>query len=1009
MNSPDNAPNYYVAIGASAGGLEALQELIKRLPSDSDAAFIIIQHLSPDFKSVMDELLGRLTKMSVVNATDGVHIEKNTVYLIPPSKIMMTAEGRLLLVDRMPDKGVNFPIDIFFRSLAEDQHHRSIAVVLSGTGTDGSRGISAIKEVGGLVIVQTPESAKFDGMPNAAIKTGLADVVASASEIPQKIIQYITHPLSSGKDQSLIKNIEDSDGALLEIFSLLKEESDIDFAQYKSSTVFRRIERRITVNGLETLQEYHTLLLKNPREITILAKDMLIGVTRFFRDPEAFEILEKRIIPDILNNTPRNEPIRAWIAGCSSGEEAYSIAILFDEAMRAQRSSREIKIFATDVDPDAIAEASSGKFNANAHEDLSEERLKRYFSVNEDHLQIAPEIRQMVVFATHNLTRGPPFSNTQLTLCRNVLIYFQPKTQQRILSMLHFSLQKNGYLFLGSSETLGELKHFFSVTDERNRIYQKTSNTRIATSTIKPIGAPERRPQQQSSVEQIIRNYHQSHRQQHNTSVLENLVSDYVPPCIVLDSEHNVIHVYGDVSNYTQSLRPGRFSANINDCIIPELVTAVSTALSRAIDQEDNVQYDQVHYRSADGTMLSLSLRVRYIPGAAAAPPLLAVIFSNQEQVDENDANTGIVYDIDNQNQQRILDLEVQLKKKQEHLQVTVEELETTNEELQSSNEELLAANEELQSTNEELQSVNEELYTVNSEFQEKIDELIRAHNDLDNILKSIDMGIIFLDTAMLIRKYSPAATKFVNLLPSDIGRPFHHISHEIDHTALLHDLSAVIESSQPIEKEASTKSGDHILINITPYYSDEKFNEGCVLTLTDVSEIRSLKGQLFESYTQLRDTIGTSLLERKGSARILIVDDDEDDVFILKKALNARNGGSTPYDIHAVHTYNDAIKALTTEDFDLCFLDFVLDEKNAFALISELGDKIHLPGFILLSGALREDMYQTAIEHGIYDVISKKDMTPLLLDKSIRYTLRHKETEMYLSQKILSGGEQAE
>ncbi len=998
-NSDNNDPSYYVGIGASAGGLEALQEIVQRLPNNSGAAFIIVQHLSPDFKSVMDELLGRLTDMPVVNTVDGVRIEKDTIYLIPASKNMMAAEGKLLLVDQMPNKGMNFPIDIFFRSLAEDQHHRSIAIVLSGTGTDGSRGISAIKEVGGLVIVQEPDSAKFNGMPFTAVKTGLADFVVIPEKIPEKIIQYITHPLSSDVEKSLIKNIEDSDGALLEIFSLLKENSEIDFAQYKSSTVFRRIERRITINGLESLQEYHTFLLKNPREISILAKDMLIGVTRFFRDSDAFDTLEKKIIPDIIRRTPRDEPIRVWVAGCSSGEEAYSIAILFDEGMQAQQTSREIKIFATDVDPDAISEASAGQFNINARDDISEDRLRRYFTEKEDYLLIAPEIRQMVVFATHNLTRDPPFSNTQLSICRNVLIYFQPKTQQRILSMLHFSLQKNGYLFLGSSETLGDLKQYFSVIGERERIYQKLSNARIAPTPAGSLDKLDRRAVKTSNVDQIIRNYQQTHRQQHNTTVLEQLVADYSPPCIVLDNEYNVLHVYGDVGKYTQSLKSGRFSANINDFILPELATAVSTALSRAVDQEDNVQYDQVQYRDTSGTTLSLSLRVRYIRASSATLPVLALLFSNREEIDNTPASEAIVYDIENQNQQRILDLETQLKKKQEHLQVTVEELETTNEELQSSNEELLAANEELQSTNEELQSVNEELYTVNSEFQEKIDELTRAHNDLDKILKSIDMGIIFLDTAMLIRKYSPAATKFVNLLPSDVGRPFHHISHDLDYTSLLHDISYVIDTNKSIEKQVAVGNEEHVLINIVPYYSDERVSEGCVLTLTDVTEIKRLEGRLYESYDQLRGTINSALLHKKKPLRILIVDDDQDDAFLIEKALRNTTNIAKNYEIFCVNSYQDAIKTLSRDFYDICFLDFVLDQNDAFALIHELGSDINLPGFILLSGALREDMYQTAIEHGVYDVIDKKDLSPLLLEKSVRHTLRHKETEIYLSQ----------
>lgn len=401
-------PNYYVAIGASAGGLEALHEFVQELPSDSGAAFIIIQHLSPDFKSVMAELLSRHTSMPIYNAEDGAVVEANTIYLIPARKNMMIAEGKLLLADQMPDTGIHFPIDIFFRSIAEDQHHHSMGVILSGTGSDGSRGLLAIKEVGGLVLVQDPASAKFDGMPFNAVKTGVVDVVASASELPAKIVNYITHPIVSGSEKALASAVKSDTGALKEIYQLLREKSNIDFTQYKPATVERRIERRIGINGLSSLQEYYNFILKHPPEMAILSKDMLIGVTRFFRDDEPFKMLESKIIPSILDDTPVTEPIRVWVAGCSTGEEAYSIAILFDEAMNERAEARSIKIFATDVDPDAIAEASAGEFSTNILTDMSETRFKKYFTHTSSHATIASNIRQMVVFATHNLMKDPP-------------------------------------------------------------------------------------------------------------------------------------------------------------------------------------------------------------------------------------------------------------------------------------------------------------------------------------------------------------------------------------------------------------------------------------------------------------------------------------------------------------------------------------------------------------------------------------------------------------------------
>ena len=991
-------PKCYVAIGASAGGLEALEGLLRYMPADSGVAIIIVQHLSPDFKSVMDELLARYTSMPVVTAVDNVQVEANSVYLIPPRKNMMIAEGKLILVDQLPDRGLNFPIDIFFRSLAEDQHHRSMAVVLSGTGSDGSRGIQAIKEVGGLVIVQEPRSAKFDGMPLNAVKTGTADVVAPPNEIPEKIIQYITHPVMNDESRSLAKNVESDEAAMHEILNLLRDRSEIDFSQYKTSTIVRRIERRLGINGLDNLQDFLKLLLKSQKEIYTLAKDMLIGVTRFFRDTEAFDVMEKKVIPEILAKTPSTEPIRVWIAGCSTGEEAYSLAILFDEAMHIRGEARSVKIFATDVDPDSIAEASTGFFSPNIAEDMSEKRIQKYFTQEDEHLTIIPAIRQMVVFATHNLIKDPPFSNTQLAVCRNVLIYFQPAAQKRILSMLHFSTKKNGFLFLGSSDSLGDLTNFFEAIHEKYRVYRKIANSRSSDGTLPLFENLKRKREEAPSIDHLVNSYQKNQSTNQFSAVKDSLIMDYAPPCIVLDEDNNILHVFGDVSPYTRKLKAGKFSSNLKDIICEGLQIAVSTAIHRATSEEANVQYDDVQFKKEDGKQVSLNLRIRYVKPSGIGSPYFIVVFADASDVDSSEKEKILTFNIDAQTQQRIHDLESQLQKKHEHLQATIEELETTNEELQASNEELMAANEELQSTNEELQSVNEELYTVNSEYQGKIEELTQVNTDIDNIIKSTDIGIVFLDDAMLIRNFSPASTEAINLLPTDIGRPFHHISHELKYDNLLADIGKVIADGEKLEKEVQTTSERILHVKISPYIDEHKLPSGCVVALNDMTAMSTLKGKLAESHQELRATIATSLYRDKQQIKVLIVDDDADDCRIIKQTLFSQEDNVVSYISDEAHTYEDAEVLLATNEYDVCLIDYNLGGKTALDLIKNIAENNSTPAFIMLSGVLNNDVTLEAISLGLYDTIDKNNITPHLISRSIRYAMRDKQTVQYLT-----------
>jgi len=739
-------PTHFVGIGASAGGLEALQDVFGNMPIDTGAAFIVVQHLSPDYKSMMPELLSRHTQMPIHEVTDGMVIEANNVYLMPARKNMLIAEGKLLLADQVPDTHPQMPIDSFLRSLAEDQQHKAVGVVLSGTGSDGTRGIKAMKEAGGLVMVQEPASAKFDGMPMSAYSTGLADILLPAKEMGESLQSFFRHPSISGQSTLLKSSTGSESDSLDEIFKLLRRQSSINFSHYKASTVARRIERRLGINQLTTLESYLRLLLESPKELQVLSKELLIGVTRFFRDDEIFSKLENDIIPRIAERSVVNgDPIRIWVAGCSSGEEAYSIAMLVDEYLNEHSIEKRVSIFATDIDDDSIAEASAGIYPLDISLDISESRLKRYFLLKNERYVVSQQLREMVIFASHNLLEDPPFSDIDLVTCRNVLIYFQYPAQKKVLSSLFFALKRNGTLWLGPSESLGDLQSHFETIEERSKLYEKISNQRIPVGNSPPAlsGVMAAAANMMPPVSSFLKAGRATSRNSFD-SVLERLIIEYAPDCIVLNDVFDAVHVYGNVSAYIKPLRAGKVSNNIKDIVIDDLAVAISTALYRCEKNGEDVFYQDIGIRHQNGEESYIDLSIFYVKEKerTSAPAYYILQFIGGEKAPLD--RVKVSFDAGEQSRQRIQDLEQELLKKQEHLQVTVEELETTNEELQSANEELMSANEELQSTNEELQSVNEELYTVNSEYQEKIAELTEANDDLDSVINATNIGICF-------------------------------------------------------------------------------------------------------------------------------------------------------------------------------------------------------------------------------------------------------------------------
>ncbi|MGE3779305.1 MAG: chemotaxis protein CheB, partial [Pirellulaceae bacterium] len=704
-SSLDGDRFFVVGIGASAGGLESLERFFGSMTSAPGMAFVVIQHLSPDFKSLMDELLARHTDLPIHRAEDGMVVEPNSIYLIPPKKEMIISQGRLLLNDKDPKQMLTMPIDRFFRSLAQDQGDRAMGVILSGTGSDGSRGIRDIHEAGGLVVCESKETARFDGMPQAALETGVVDLVLAPEAIPTALIQR-----AHGTLLGVVAHGEPPD-AISVLFRLLNEECGIDFSHYKPTTVGRRIQRRLAMVGARGLSDYVERLRRDPEELNALYKDLLIGVTRFFRDREAFERLENTVLPELISHSKPDEELRIWVAGCATGEEAYSIAMLVHEQYEKQGRPANVKIFATDVHRASLDIAGAGIYERAALGDVSPHRLARYFDSQRDGFHVVPELRQMIVFAVHNVISDAPFTKLDLITCRNLLIYFDPMAQRKALSLFHFGLRSGGILCLGPSETTGELRDEFESLDPHWKIYRKCGTVHfpsdIRLSSAKGFG---RGPRMIAPVPPA------AHRGLPDAGLLgayDAMLDKFAPPALLVNERRELLHAFGGAERYLR-FKGGRPTQDVLDMLEHDLRTAVTGALQRCWKENKSVAYSSVRVNARDGEqrlkivvepLVNPRSRVRQaliVLESLAAPPALS---SSVRPLDS---------DRDQIARDRIESLEYEVRHTKENLQSTIEELETSNEELQAANEELVASNEELQSTNEELQSVNEELFTVN-------------------------------------------------------------------------------------------------------------------------------------------------------------------------------------------------------------------------------------------------------------------------------------------------------
>ncbi|MDZ7762182.1 MAG: chemotaxis protein CheB [Desulfovermiculus sp.] len=856
-----------MGIGASAGGLAAFEAFFSGMPADADPGmvFVLVQHLAPDHKSILTDLIQRYTSMQVFEVEDGMQVQLNCAYIIPPGRDMAFFNGALQLLEPAEPRGRRLPIDFFFRSLAHDQRERAIGVVLSGTGSDGTLGVRAIKGEGGMVMVQNPESTEYDGMPRSAISTGLVDFELPPAEMPAQLIAYVTHAFGK-PPRPVTPAAPKSENALKKIFILLRIQTGHDFSQYKPSTIQRRIERRMAVHQIENLDGYVKFIQQAPQEVDALFRDMLIGVTSFFRDPEAFKALQEQVIPRIFAARPADAAIRIWVPGCSTGEEAYSLAILLAEHQEALKESFKVLVFATDIDSHAIATARAGIYPASIASDLTPERLARFFSSEpgDSSFRIHKSIRDMLVFSEQNVIKDPPFSKLDLISCRNLLIYMGGELQKKLIPLFHYALNPGGFLFLGTSETVGEFQDLFSSLDRKQKLYQRKDDLASAQRPgqfLPPMMASDTKPP--PTAENTVHPGKLSQRELTEQALLQEIVHAGA----LVNAQGDIFYLHGRTGQYLEPTPGESGTNNILKMAREGLHRDLVIALGKAAGTGITVRCPGLQVKT-NGDVTTVNLIVRPVATSPEPPLYLVILEQAQEPVigdvlsvtSEQDGTTSSEADTEDADI-RIAALKKELRDKEEYLQTTIEELETSNEELKSSNEEMQSINEELQSTNEELetskeelQSVNEELATVNSELETKVADLSRANNDMNNLLAGTGIATVFVDHQLRILRFTPAATNIINLIQSDIGRSVGHIVSNLSgYDKLTQDTQAVLGTLVPREADVQTAEGRWYTMRIQPYRTMDNVIEGAVLTFVDVTEARQLQAALRESEEKYR------------------------------------------------------------------------------------------------------------------------------------------------------------
>ncbi len=853
-----------VGIGASAGGLAAFEAFFSGMPAGAEPgmAFVLVQHLAPDHKSILAELVQRYTRMRVFEVEDGVAVAPNCVYIIPPARDLAFLNGTLQLLEPEAPRGQRLPIDFFFRSLAADLHERAIGIVLSGTGSDGTFGVRAIKGEGGMVMAQDPDSTEFDGMPRSAIATGMVDFELPPAEMPARLIAYAKH--AYGTLPRLVADpARKTESALNKIFLLLRAQTGHDFSLYKPSTVNRRIERRLAVNEIVSLESYVKYLQQTPLEVQALFRDMLIGVTNFFRDAEAFAALEAQAISAIFAAKPPGAAIRIWVPGCATGEEAYSIAILLAEQMEAARQNRPVQLFATDIDAQAIAIGRAGIYPASIAADMSRGRLARFFSPEPGGAyRIHKSLRDMLIFSEQDVIRDPPFSRLDLISCRNLLIYFGAELQKKLIPLFHYALNPGGMLFLGTSENVGEFAVLFAALNPKAKLYQRKDDAqaeqRAALGQFLPplMGLPRAAGKPASPAKTPLRELTE-----------QALLQQLAPAGALINAQGDILYLHGRTGLY---LEPAAGEAGINNILKMAregLRPGLDIALHQAAATKNVVRTPGLRVKTnSHHTLVNLSIRPLAIgAGMPPEPPLYLVILEEAPDADPASAQplAGVAVNAEAgaEAAARIVALTQELRARDEYLQGTREELESSTEELRSTNEEMQSVNEELQSTNEELetskeelQSLNEELATVNTELLTKVADLSRANDDMNNLLQGTGIATIFADRQLRILRFTPTATQILNLIQGDIGRPVAHVVSKLaGYARLQQDAQAVLDTLLPVDTEVRTEEGKCYAMHIGPYRTLNNVIGGVVLTFVDITETERVREALRLANEQMR------------------------------------------------------------------------------------------------------------------------------------------------------------
>jgi two-component system CheB/CheR fusion protein len=838
-----------VGLGASAGGIQALRTFFEHVTARSDIAYVVILHMSPEHESKLAEILQLVSPIPVSQITQREKIEPNHVYVIPPNQNLAIRDGHLQLTTMIGLEERRSPVDLFFRTLAEAQESRAVAVVLSGTGSNGSIGIKRIKEYGGISLAQDPNEAEYKDMPGNAIATGMVDYVLPVAQIPAKIISYQEHLGSFEIREPPEETPKTDEQALIDIFTQLRVRTGHDFSNYKRATILRRIERRLGLSEVVGLDAYGRFLREQPEEVYHLMKDLLISVTNFFRDQDSIDSLASKVIPKIFETKDAEDPVRIWVAGCATGEEAYSIAMLLTEQIAASGRSLNLQVFATDLDQDAIQVARAGFYKEAELADVSRERLHRFFNREGDGYRVRRELRESILFAVHNVIKDPPFSHLDLVSCRNLLIYLNRTAQARVLEVFHFALNPSGYLFLGASESIEGARDLFAVVDQDNHIFLSRPVAPrafpIPEVTFRPPIVPslerDKTPEEKRAFGRLS-----------SADLHQRLLEQYAPPSVIVNEDYDIIHLSERAGTYLQIVG-GEPSHNLLKMIQPELRLELRTALYQAVHDRVNVESGPVPI-GTEAERQTINITVRpVLEDDDGTRGFILVIFEELKEVVDTAGPTERsrhTEPIATRLEEELVHSKAQLRATVEQYEIQQEELRASNEELQARNEELRSSAEELETSKEELQSVNEELTTVNQELKVKIEELSQANNNFQNLMNSTNIGTIFLDRTFRIRQFTPSAVQIFNLIPTDIGRPLLDITSKIQGGDLVADICLVLARLETVEREVGTPDGRSFVMRLSPYRTVENKIEGVVITLVDVSE--QLRAREFLSKAQV-------------------------------------------------------------------------------------------------------------------------------------------------------------